>query len=81
MHPLERPRLILPKTGSYLYIEPPIQLIWYVFIGAVLVEPWSNWDGRNLPPWRGFSVLPSNSKSRVYPEQLSAGVRSEGLSI
>ena len=66
-------------------IEPPIQLIWMVFLGANLVQLgwkgrilcllWTNFgpfhreDGRILPPWKGFSVLPSNSKSDACPER------------
>ena len=65
-----------------------------VHLGAILVQlAWKGWilcsqwtisglshreDGRYFPPWKGFSVPPSNSKSRVYPEQLSVGDRGEG---
>ena len=65
-------------------IEPPFRLVWWIFPGVVLVQlGWKGWilcpwwtnfgpfhreDGRILPPWKGCSPSPSNSKSDACPE-------------
>ena len=46
------------------------------------MPPTSDWATllvrAGFPPWKGFLVLPSNSKSKVYPEQHSVKVHAEG---